>query len=80
MQFFLLERARKNAELPDDEDNQTPLEQRDDATLNLQQIIMKRARQLYRLREIEYPVDFAMDMTMQLMRLEVRSTEQQASV
>jgi preprotein translocase subunit SecA len=64
-----LKRARKNAELPDDEDNQTPLEQRDDATLNLQQIIMKRARQLYRLREIEYPVDFAMDMTMQLMRV-----------
>ncbi|MDX2016881.1 MAG: preprotein translocase subunit SecA, partial [Planctomycetota bacterium] len=51
-----LKRARKNAELPEDDEDTTPLEQRDDAKLNLQQLIMKRARQLYRLREIEYPV------------------------
>jgi len=34
----------------------------------VEKVIMKQAEELYRKREIEYPVDFAMEMTMALMR------------
>ncbi len=36
--------------------------------LAVAEMIFKQARELYRKREVEYPIDFAMDMTMTLMR------------
>ncbi len=40
-------------------------------------LFLARARDLYKLREIEYPVDFAMEMTMALMRQSPQSAAQQ---
>ena len=38
------------------------------STTKASDVLMAKARALYEKREVEYPVDFAMDMTMSLMR------------
>jgi preprotein translocase subunit SecA len=44
------------------------LKAKDDRELTPRDVLMKRARELYHRREVEYPVEFQMDLTMLLMR------------